>query len=210
MREAQFDPAEAQEVLTDRLDRVGGELVAMRSDIADEIASLRVAQPDPEMTQNLIGERLEAIELQVASFRSALADPAVIGQISSIVSEQSTALTALQAAQPQLAIRLDHLAADLAELATRADTPVESPLALERLDRIVGDIAALRSAQSDPDVAQTFFVEQLDGIGAQLAALRTIQPDPEALIGMVVSTLDQHLDGPHRPPGGAAATRDSH
>jgi chromosome segregation ATPase len=207
------DPDVALAPVREQLDALAVEISQLQETrpalarVLTDLDALRSDRLDPDALQGFLSERIDHVLAQIDQLRDERPDAdAVLGRVAALLNEHSQSLAALQAGQPQLTVRLDELAADLAQLVERPQAPAESPAALERLDQLRADVAAqlaaLRAEQPDLEAArsaQVALADRVDRIApavtaeitAQLDALRALQPDTAAAQAFFVDRLDR-------------------
>jgi chromosome segregation ATPase len=130
--------------------------------------------------------RLDETATQLAQLRASQpATDAVVGRIASSLHEQTEALAQVQAAHPQLAVRLDNLARDMAELTERQHALSQLS---DRFDQLGADLVErLQTAQPELE-------RQLERVQAELADLRARQTDPAAALAPIAERLERVAD----------------
>ena len=139
-----------------------------------ELAALRASQPDADVLVERLRHLQPTLDLDPLAQR---VDEAA-SRLDARLGEQSEALVQLQSNHPQLSVRLDHLASDIAHLAERQQALALPP---ERFDELVQ-----RIQEAQPELEQ-----RLGQVQAELADLRSRVPDLDAALRPVLEHMER-------------------
>ncbi|HEX4821164.1 MAG TPA: hypothetical protein VFV00_13260 [Acidimicrobiales bacterium] len=175
----------AQPQLDVDLDPLAQQITDLGSRVDEQLTALRLREVQPVDLAPLLA-RLDDAATQLTQLRAAQpATDAVIGRIASSLHEQSEALSQVQAPHPQLVVRLDNLARDLAELTERQQALSQLS---QRFDQLGADLVE-RVQTAAPELER-----QLERVQAELADFRARQTDPAAALAPIAERLERVAD----------------